>query len=764
MANTQRQGKSNTTSKAQQFYRTPIAHSLALAAAMALSANTTAQETRVLEEVMVTAQKLSESSQNVPISLSLVSAEQLSEVNIFDFAETAELTPGVDLNAGLQAAAIRIRGVGPDFFGINAPQSVAVFVDQVAQAQIGAVFSTLVDVQRLELLRGPQGTLYGQNAPGGVYNITTRAPNSQEMEGYVEATYSMFDGDSDLATKDVRGAINIPLVEDKLAWRLAGVYRDADGFITMENPLATDDTTGGSEAESLRSKVLWNITSDLDLTWIVNYQDLKDYRAQFNYDGLVPGTGGSNPVPAIYNEFEDRNHFGNRRSEVEGEVRDTSVHLAWDAGWSHLDFLASYQEFDNISDDNRNPYFGGESQFVLDLSYEATTMELRLSDSGDFMDYVAGLYYIDRPTTGITDITLGSIAVQGESAEESTTYSAFGNFNFHLSEQWDLALGLRYDVNDVEIDSNIGFLTFLSEIEDDNTFEHVSWSAKLRWYLDDNTTVYAALDNAFKQGGYNSLVAAATRFPNRFPVIAAVAEQSIEFDEETSTAFEIGIKGTALDDRLRYAAAVFYQEFDDHQVAHSGPSALAPFDGLFTGVITNAEEVTTRGVEFDFTYLIGEHWEISNRTAYFDAEAGEWSERFCVDGESDDPQQIFCPINDQPLNNLPQWNVNTQLGYQNTFGEWELYSRLNWTWQSEANFTTVTDEFDEDKSRLGFTLGMRSTELGLDVRLWGKNLTDEDFNIDPAEQVNVGDPTQPSAWRGRYYAGREIGVTVGYSF
>jgi iron complex outermembrane receptor protein len=125
-----------------------------------------------------------------------------------------------------------------------------------------------------------------------------------------------------------------------------------------------------------------------------------------------------------------------------------------------------------------------------------------------------------------------------------------------------LALGLRYDVNDVEIDSNIGFLTFLSEIEDDNTFEHVSWSAKLRWYLDDNTTVYAALDNAFKQGGYNSLVAAATRFPNRFPVIAAVAEQSIEFDEETSTAFEIGIKGTALDDRLRYAAAVFYQEFD----------------------------------------------------------------------------------------------------------------------------------------------------------------------------------------------------------
>jgi iron complex outermembrane receptor protein len=116
---------------------------------------------RTLEEIVVTAEKKSANVQDVPISIAVVSSDDISALNLFDFVETAKLTPGISLNSGLQAAAIRLRGVGPGYFALGQPQSVTVFVDQVAQSQIGAVFTTMVDIERLELLRGPQRTLYG---------------------------------------------------------------------------------------------------------------------------------------------------------------------------------------------------------------------------------------------------------------------------------------------------------------------------------------------------------------------------------------------------------------------------------------------------------------------------------------------------------------------------------------------------------------------------------------------------------------------------
>ena len=208
-------------------------------------------DARVLEEVTVTAQKRTESVQDVPISIAVVTADDLANLNLQDFTETVQLTPGVDVFPGLQSAAIRLRGVGPAFFALNTPQSVTVFVDQVAQSQIGAVFSTLVDVERLELLRGPQGTLYGQNAPGGAYNISTRRPNTEALEGYVEGSYSQFDS-SDLATTDLRGAINLPLIEHTLGWRphytLAGglgndtYLVDDPGDVVIESPDEGTDT------------------------------------------------------------------------------------------------------------------------------------------------------------------------------------------------------------------------------------------------------------------------------------------------------------------------------------------------------------------------------------------------------------------------------------------------------------------------------------------------------------------------------------------
>ncbi|CAA0121514.1 Pesticin receptor [Halioglobus japonicus] len=734
-------------------------------AALLTAAPGYAETGRMLEEVIVTAEKRSENVQIVPISIAVVSAEELSALNLFDFVETAQLTPGISLNRGLQAAAIRLRGVGPAYFALGQPQSVTVFVDQVAQSQVGAVFTTMVDIERLELLRGPQGTLYGQNAPGGAYNITTRAPNFDGYHGYIEGSYSQWDNTGE-GRVDTRGAVNIPLIEDTLALRLAGVYSDSDGDIKMENPAASHSATGGQDVQAWRSRMLWQVDERMDINWTMNYQDITQYQEPFNFDGQVPGTGGDNATPAIYNTFNDRKNYGDFRSQVTGDIKDTSVHLRWGDEDAQIDGIANYQSYDSQSDDNREPYPGGLGLFKIGLDTDLTTFELRYSGESERVSYLTGLYYLYSKAVSDTTVTLTGIEVTQDAKGTTESYAAYVNGTIHLAPQWDLSLGARYDYNESTLDSNVGFLEYAGAIDDSLDFDHVSWSIKLQYFIQDNLNAYLAIDNAYKQGGFNTLTSAVLPFGSTFPVQVAAAEDVVPIEEETSTAYEIGLKGTILDDTLRFAVDIFYQEFHDHQLTQpNNVAALAPLEGLFEGSIVNADEVATKGIEFELTYLLGEYWDIDFSGAYFDATIEDWSNRFCEGGEEQSITQLYCPKGGgDPLNSLPQWNTNLQVGYQRPLsGAWEFYSRLNWTWNSEANYTVNTDEFSTDKNLFGLNVGFRESDLGLDIRLWGKNLTNEDFNIDPAVKAN-GAVGQPAAWEGLYWPGREYGVTVSYNF
>jgi iron complex outermembrane receptor protein len=720
---------------------------------------------RMLEEVIVTAEKRAENVQDVPVSIAVVSADEMNALNLFDFVETAQLTPGISLNSGLQAAAIRLRGVGPGYFALGQPQSVTVFVDQVAQSQIGAVFTTMVDIERLELLRGPQGTLYGQNAPGGAYNITTRAPNFDGYNGYIDASYSQWDNTGE-GRVDTRGAVNLPLIEDKLALRIAGVYASSDGDIEMENPAASDSASGGQDVQAWRSRMLWLVDDTLDVNWTVNYQDIHQYQEPFNYDGIVPGTGGINAVPAIYTTFKERRNFGDFRSEVTGDIKDSNVHLRWADGTSQVDGIAFYQSYDSLSNDNREPYPGGLGLFKIGLDTDLTTFELRYSSDGERLSYLTGLYYLYSKAVSDTTVTLSGIDVAQDAKGTTEGYAAYVNGTLHLLPQWDLSLGARYDYNKSTLDSNVAFLEYAGAIDDSVDFDHVSWSVKLQYYIQDNLNAYLAIDNAYKQGGFNTLTTAVLGFDEIFPDQVAAAKEVVPIKEEVSTAYEIGLKGTVLDDTLRFAVDIFYQEFHDHQLTQpNNVAALMPLEGLFEGAVVNADKVLTRGIEFELTYLLGEHWDVDFSGAYFDPTIEDWSNRFCAGGEEQNINQLYCPKSGgDPLNSLPQWNLNTQLGYQYPMsGAWELYSRVNWTWHSEANYTVNTNKFSTDKNLFGLNVGFREIDIGLDIRLWGKNLTNEDFNVDPATKAN-GAVGQPAAWEGTYWPGREYGVTVSYTF
>jgi iron complex outermembrane recepter protein len=729
--------------------------------------NSHADERR-LEEIIVSAEKVEQSVQDTAISISVVGKEELSRLNIFDFTETAALTPGVDMTPGGQSAAIRLRGIGPGSFALTAPQSVAVFVDEFAQISISTVFSTLVDIERIELLRGPQGTLYGLNAPGGVYNIVTRSPNTEKLEGYIESSYSQYDRFG-YETYDLRGALNIPLVEDKLGLRVTGVYADSEGFVKVVNPVAGEDSTGGKNHKSFRSRLLWLVSPDMDLLWSFARNRTSDNPVDpFNPSGLVPGTEDA----PIINQLDDNFYYGDFISEAEGELIETNVHWRWAAGFSNIDFLAAYQDTDSHLVDNRDPYPGKLSSFDIELLAEQVSAELRFSDGGELLDYVAGLYYADRELTdGNFDLRVAQDRLLGPAVGDSISKAVFANLTFHLSEKWDLTTGARYDENDVSTFSDFTFAGLRSFVDDDLKFDHVSWSFKLRNYITENHTAYLAIDNAYKQGGFNNLTPAAVPIAPFIPGVdglqEAVAEMQV-FDEETSTSFEIGIKGVLLDNRMNYSAAVFYQVYDDHQITQANTEALkTPFgdlNALFLNQLVNVDEVTSAGIEAELAFLIGERWDVTTRVAYFDPQIDDWQLRFCPGGEEQSDSQLVCPAGDgKPLNNSANWQSIVQLGYgRPVLSSWFFYSNMNWSWNAEPTTSDTRLKYDP-YHRLGITLGLKSLKSGLDIRLWGKDLTEEgDFNATLKDGLD--ETLEDNAFQGSYRSGREYGLTMSYEF
>jgi hypothetical protein len=162
--------------------------------------------------------------------------------------------------------------------------------------------------------------------------------------------------------------------------------------------------------------------------------------------------------------------------------------------------------------------------------------------------------------------------------------------------------------------------------------------------------------------------------------------------------------------------------------------------------------------------LLGEFWDVGFRAAYAEPTVEDWSTRFCPSGENESPDQLYCPKGGgEELNTLPKYTSNTQLGYDRPLENgWNVYSRASWTWQSAPAGTRITNDFSESKSLLDLTLGFRNKDMGLDIRGWVKNLTDEDRNVDPGRKPN--NQGLPEAYQGFHTPGRELGVTVRYQF
>ena len=381
-----------------------------LAASLVLAAEVSAQ---ALEEVIITAQKRAQNLQDVPVSVTALSASDLQALKYRDSTEIAAQVPNLQASnpTGDGFPIFSLRGVSMSDFSLNQSSPVASYVDEVYKGNPAIQGVQIYDLERIEVLRGPQGTLYGKNSTGGAINFITRKPDVEQRSGYLTA------GAGDYSRQEANGAINLPLVDDQLALRLAGTWTEADGWFDNKNPAGIDDGNAIDEY-GLRGSLLWEPSDTLSVLLIASTgdQDAVNYGIQaFNItpDGVGAGLYGLyNMLGATTATDSTRQGLSYFEFDSDQQLHRTIDNdaLALTINWSLSDTLTltSISSWDDGSMVNPEDV-DGTSNEVLRIRYSAdaeqVTQDLRLTSSNDGpFNYITGLYYAKEEITNKTTI------------------------------------------------------------------------------------------------------------------------------------------------------------------------------------------------------------------------------------------------------------------------------------------------------------------------------------------------------------------------
>lgn len=729
-----------------------------------------------LEEIIVTANRRAQSLQEVPMSVSAFTSEFFKNAGVNDLAGLEQYTPSLKITPGTdsRSTSIRIRGIGSVGTNVGIDPSVGMFIDGVYQGRAGMSISDLIDVERVEVLRGPQGTLYGKNTAAGAISIITKQP-SAEFEYETELVYT---SDERL---EVRGMVNIPFGESGHAMRITGFGIDGDHL--FENKF-TGEGVNDANKKGIKFRTLFDAQDAGEFLVTVDYtKEDTDCCALgvINYSGLstlnAPGTNSpsqelqqelglnvnGNPILQFLS-FEDlegfapppADPFGNDyffNADTFNEIEVGGVSVEWNLDLdneSTITFINAWRYYDQASafDGDFGPYDAvyGDSEIELD-QYSS---ELRLtSPGGETFDYQGGLYayYSKLDSEGITAQTpkltdrlglIGTIFPAGTenldtNEYQTTSFAAFGQVVWNITDEFSATLGLRYTTEKKErVGSQLTFPESIIDIppvagpdvfyDESRTDDDISPSINLRYFVTPEIMTYASVSRGFKSGGYNQR--------------RELQGLNGEFDEEIATNYELGWKASSEDRRLTFNGTFYYVEYEDFQAQ--------AFDGSSIRV-TNAGSMESYGSEIEIVYVPTADLTLSTAIGYNKAEYKEFENGQCTVEETfrrffiemgrqgGQPGTGFVCTQDlagQAIDNAPEWTVSSFLQYDKPLGDDLLaIGRVEHSY---------TDEFflDQDldpnlKNDAVHLLNLRLTLTNADntweVGLWGRNLLDEEY-------------------------------------
>ncbi len=628
-----------------------------IAGAVALAIPSVSSAQVLLEELIVTATKRSESVQDVGIAITAISGDQMEALGFTSAQQVAAFAPGVSTVQpnGEANYSIGIRGVTNSDFTTNVESPVAVYIDEVYISQQSGTGFALFDMERVEILRGPQGTLFGRNATGGLAHFVTRKP-AQELDGYVKATVG------DYGQFKLEGAVGGGLSEN-LSARLSISTHDNDGYI--ENRLTGEDLNNANDVAG-RLQLLYQPNDNFEL--LLNARrSSQDIRTGFfeNVSSVETGVLTPNVLNPVLGYIDndgdvfagDYDDPGFNDLETEGYSATIKWGLTDSLNLTSItDYSTTERTYIEDSDASPVPLFN----FFLTTDAEQFSQELRLDGGSDKLRWQAGLYYLDLDINdsngAITDPFIGGGGTTAPNSEGGLTnpytsflqsVSVFGQIDYAISETLELIAGLRYikdekdftfSFNAVEFlnpasqpgfndPSNVVLQGVIGSYAGSRDDSEIAGRLQLNWNYSDTGLAYASFNRGVKGGGFNAPIFGA----------AAFDDATFSYSPETLNAYEIGIKRD-LGDIGRLNAAAYYYDYEDYQLF-----TIVGLDSL----TVNSPDSEAKGFEVELQLAPTAGWEIMLGVAYNDAEAE-------IPGTAG--------IRRRPIQS-PEWNLNGLLRY-----------------------------------------------------------------------------------------------------
>jgi len=565
----------------------------------------------LMEEVVVTADKRSESIQDVSASITALNSEMLVRAGIEDVTRLEHVVPGMRMGMSGNEARIAMRGTRSNNVGTEGEPTVGVFLDGVYVATSTQALGSYVDLERIEVLRGPQGTLYGRNTFGGAINVISKAPDFDGVSGSVTTLFG------DKNRRKTQGILNFPL-SDTLAMRLVTMTDEHDGYITNTFKEGTDDDLDNNDTTYIRLTTAWRPSDKLEAT--LRYSESsKDSNSTgiWGYQqvgGYVDGVLKSGHVYQKAGATQDAGPWEVSRNESSVAVIDDksiTLDITYDLDFASVRLTHNETEFDGLqfydSDYSDVGSIADAGKFVGWVStQDDTSTEMQLISNGDGdLQWTLGYYMFEQDSdwgwVGSDYGGNGTLVeyIWGHNEYKSKSKALYGNATYSISDSLRVNAGLRSNEDSKGRSGST------------NTWDDNLWKVAIESDLNEDMMIYATASTGFRAGGANNA-----------GVVALLAEEGIDaklYDPEFVTAYEFGIKSVMQDGRLVLNAAVFSNDYSDMHaqsfiVLNNGASEYT----------MNGGQVDASGLEVEFQWAPTDKWYISGNFAYLDAKFGTY--------------------------------------------------------------------------------------------------------------------------------------------
>ncbi len=663
-----------------------------------------------LDPIEVTAEKVIADSQDTGISMFVIEASDLMSSGVTRLPDLALQTPGVAIgnNGNPSSPEIFIRGVGTTDISSASDLSAAIYLDGVYLSRPEAIVLDLYDIERIEVLRGPQGTLYGRNAIGGAINIVSKSPAAAST-----AVHRLTYGNYDLFRTS--GAVNGSIIDDLLLGRGSYYFVDQDGYTRN-----IYDGEHRGDTDSFGGRGSFNLTLADNMDLLLNLDFSRDRPSSNVYKPIQSGDsifGGGFPFAGVnatsLGHIEPGDNFvvnHDRKSRESRDIYGVSSEVNWAVEDVSIVSLTAFRSLDFETVNDVDGISIGLLDFYSDLEQHQISQEFRIAGpDSDRVRWLTGLYFFAEETDNdsTTDfpalsLVLGPGDYSATNFTESATrsYAAFGHCHVDLGAGFEGVFGLRYTYEQKSyeirrITNDLGTYG-IPQNRERKSWDAVTPKVGLNYRPGNDVIVYGLISRGFKSGGFNSL------------------QQSDQagFGPEYLTAYEIGMKSQWFDDRLRVNASTFFYDHDDLQV-----QTLVTTNGTPDTVTTNAAEAEGVGAEIEIQGVLPHGLEVTTGIALLDAEYKTFTNAAGID------------VSGNTTKRSPELSTSFILDYtRNLHRLGTLLVRGEYYYQSKIYFTETNEGV---LSQGGFhqvnaRLALLSPEGRVQVALFGKNLTDEE--------------------------------------